>query len=50
MTGRDRNEIPDDSGSEGTNINGGKRGFLVSLDPKDLRGALTISEVSVAIT
>ena len=31
-------------------INGGKRGFLVSLDPKDLRRALTISEVSVAIT
>ena len=31
-------------------INGGKRGFLVSLDPKDLRNALTITEVSVAIT
>jgi Cys-tRNA(Pro) deacylase len=31
-------------------INGGKRGFLVSLDPNDLRKALTISQVSVAIT
>jgi Cys-tRNA(Pro) deacylase len=31
-------------------INGGKRGFLVSLDPKDLHRALTITEVSVAIT
>lgn len=30
-------------------INGGKRGFLVSIDPKDLRRALDISEVSVAI-
>ena len=30
-------------------INGGKRGFLVSLDPKDLRRALTIAEVAVAI-
>jgi Cys-tRNA(Pro) deacylase len=31
-------------------INGGKRGFLVSLDPNDLRKALTIVQVSVAIT
>jgi len=31
-------------------INGGKRGFLISLDPKDLRTALTITEVNVAIT
>jgi Cys-tRNA(Pro) deacylase len=31
-------------------INGGKRGFLVSLDPSDLRRVLTISEVNVAIT
>jgi len=31
-------------------INGGKRGFLVAVDPKDLRTALTITEVSVAIT
>jgi Cys-tRNA(Pro) deacylase len=30
-------------------INGGKRGFLVSLDPNDLRAALPITEVSVAI-
>ena len=30
-------------------INGGKRGFLVSIDSNDLRCALTISEVSVAI-
>jgi Cys-tRNA(Pro) deacylase len=30
-------------------INGGRRGFLVSLAPKDLRNALTISEVNVAI-
>jgi Cys-tRNA(Pro) deacylase len=30
-------------------INGGKRGFLVSLDPKALRGLLPIEEVSVAI-
>lgn len=31
-------------------INGGKRGFLVSIDPNDLRTALPIKEVSVAIT
>ncbi|HKP87652.1 MAG TPA: Cys-tRNA(Pro) deacylase [Blastocatellia bacterium] len=31
-------------------INGGKRGFLVSIDPNDLRVALPIIEVSVAIT
>lgn len=31
-------------------INRGKRGFLVSLDPSDLRRVLTISEVNVAIT
>ena len=30
-------------------INGGKRGFLVSLDPKALRALLTIEEVSVAV-
>ncbi|MEK6300718.1 MAG: Cys-tRNA(Pro) deacylase [Acidobacteriota bacterium] len=30
-------------------INGGKRGFLVSIRPADLRTALTITEVSVAI-
>lgn len=30
-------------------INGGKRGFLVSLDPKALRAALTVKEVEVAI-
>ena len=30
-------------------INGGKRGFLVSIDPDDLRVALPIIEVSVAI-
>ena len=30
-------------------INGGKRGFLVSIAPGDLRRALTITEVSVAI-
>src|SRR5215813_5497986 len=30
-------------------INGGKRGFLVSLDPKDLHRALKITEVTVAI-
>ena len=30
-------------------INGGKRGFLVSMAPGDLRKALTIYEVSVAI-
>jgi len=29
-------------------INGGKRGFLVSVDPKDLKRALKITEVSVA--
>jgi Cys-tRNA(Pro) deacylase len=31
-------------------INGGKRGFLVSIAPADLRKALTITEVSVAIS
>jgi len=31
-------------------INGGKRGFLVALDPKELKRALKITEVSVAIT
>ena len=31
-------------------INGGKRGFLVSLDPRDLHRALKITEVTVAIT
>jgi len=30
-------------------INGGKRGFLVSLDPQDLRAALAVKEVAVAI-
>ena len=30
-------------------INGGKRGFLVSLDPKALRHLLAVEEVSVAI-
>ena len=30
-------------------INGGKRGFLVSIDSNELRRVLTISEVSVAI-
>ncbi|HSE37605.1 MAG TPA: aminoacyl-tRNA deacylase [Blastocatellia bacterium] len=30
-------------------INGGKRGFLVSISPSDLRRALEISEVNVAI-
>jgi Cys-tRNA(Pro) deacylase len=30
-------------------INGGKRGFLVSLDPKVLRELLPVKEVSVAI-
>ena len=30
-------------------INGGKRGFLVSIAPGDLRDALTIREVSVAL-
>ena len=30
-------------------INGGKRGFLVEIDPNALRSALTITEVEVAI-
>jgi len=30
-------------------INGGKRGFLVSLDPADLQRALKIAEVNVAV-
>jgi Cys-tRNA(Pro) deacylase len=31
-------------------INGGKRGFLVAIDPADLRKAFPLTEVSVAIT
>ncbi|MEX1276151.1 MAG: YbaK/EbsC family protein, partial [Bacteroidota bacterium] len=31
-------------------INGGKRGFLVELAPADIRRALTVIEVEVAIT
>jgi len=31
-------------------INGGKRGFLVEMDPKDLRFALNVTEVEVAIS
>ena len=30
-------------------INGGKRGFLVAIDPAELRRALTVTEVSVGI-
>ena len=30
-------------------INGGRRGFLVEIDPADLRKALTVQEVNVAI-
>ncbi|HEY9402648.1 MAG TPA: Cys-tRNA(Pro) deacylase [Pyrinomonadaceae bacterium] len=30
-------------------INGGKRGFLVSLNPQDLRALFTVEEVEVAI-
>jgi prolyl-tRNA editing enzyme YbaK/EbsC (Cys-tRNA(Pro) deacylase) len=30
-------------------INGGKRGFLVSIDPRVLRDVLPVEEVSVAI-
>lgn len=30
-------------------INGGKRGFLVEIDPKDLRHVLPVTEVDVAI-
>jgi Cys-tRNA(Pro) deacylase len=30
-------------------LNGGKRGFLVSLDPQDLRALLSLEEVDVAI-
>ena len=30
-------------------INGGKRGFLVALDPNALRALLTVEEVSVAV-
>jgi Cys-tRNA(Pro) deacylase len=30
-------------------INGGKRGFLVSIDPADLRRALAVTDVSVGI-
>jgi Cys-tRNA(Pro) deacylase len=31
-------------------INGGKRGFLVEINPQDLRSALNITEVEVAIS
>jgi len=31
-------------------INGGKRGFLVEINPADLRKALSLTEVDVAIT
>lgn len=31
-------------------INGGKRGFLVSIDPNELRRALKITEINVAIS
>lgn len=34
----------------GIYINGGKRGFLVSITPADLKESLTITEVSVALT
>ena len=34
----------------GIYINGGKRGFLVSIAPGDLKEMLTIAEVSVALT
>ncbi len=30
-------------------INGGKRGFLVEIDPRDLRAALPVTEVEAAI-
>ncbi|HVF88785.1 MAG TPA: aminoacyl-tRNA deacylase [Blastocatellia bacterium] len=30
-------------------INGGKRGFLVEIDPRDLRSAIPVAEVEVAI-
>jgi Cys-tRNA(Pro) deacylase len=30
-------------------INGGKRGFLVEIDPRDLRRALPITEVEIAV-
>ena len=30
-------------------INGGKRGFLVEIDPNDLRSALPVTEVEVAV-
>jgi prolyl-tRNA editing enzyme YbaK/EbsC (Cys-tRNA(Pro) deacylase) len=30
-------------------INGGKRGFLVEIDPRGLRAVLPITEVEVAI-
>jgi Cys-tRNA(Pro) deacylase len=30
-------------------LNGGKRGFLVSINPQDLRALLTVEEVEVAI-
>jgi prolyl-tRNA editing enzyme YbaK/EbsC (Cys-tRNA(Pro) deacylase) len=35
---------------EHISINGGKRGFLVELAPADIRRALTVVEVEVAIT
>lgn len=31
-------------------INGGKRGFLISLDPQDLRAVLPVKDVQVAIS
>jgi prolyl-tRNA editing enzyme YbaK/EbsC (Cys-tRNA(Pro) deacylase) len=30
-------------------LNGGKRGFLVSINPQDLRALLSLEEVEVAI-
>ena len=30
-------------------LNGGKRGFLISINPQDLRRALAVTEVRVAI-
>jgi prolyl-tRNA editing enzyme YbaK/EbsC (Cys-tRNA(Pro) deacylase) len=31
-------------------VNGGKRGFLVEIDPADLRRGLTVQEVEVGIS
>ncbi|HJQ68686.1 MAG TPA: Cys-tRNA(Pro) deacylase [Blastocatellia bacterium] len=31
-------------------INGGKRGFLVAIDPKELKAALPVTEVQVAVS